>query len=135
MHYINAYHETTYNYIQATQLHNVNTLIQNWSFNGLRIVETDLKPINNFKLILIPLRSFHICIERVDLNFEGIKISLINFSLQIYSYYFKIFACRRQMIKYMLSLATNHVTLTLWWQPWPMAIFCTRLHFLYILIN
>lgn len=74
-----AYHETIYNYIEATQLHNVNTLIQNWSFNGLRINcgDSDSKPIYNFKLILIPLRSFHICIERVDLNFEGIKISLI----------------------------------------------------------
>lgn len=38
------------------------------------------------------------------------------------------------MTKYMLSLATNHVTLTLWWQPWPMAIFCTRLHLLYLLM-
>lgn len=42
-------------------------------------METDSKPIYNFKLILIPLRSFHIFIERVDLNFEGIKISLIKF--------------------------------------------------------
>lgn len=42
-------------------------------------METDSKPFYNFKLILIPLRSFHIFIERVDLNFEGIKISLIKF--------------------------------------------------------
>lgn len=78
------------------------------------------------------LKALLFCIEKVKCwNSEGINIRLF---YQKWIFYFWIFACRRQMTKYMLSLAMNHVTLTLWWQPWPTVIFCTRLHLLLLLI-
>lgn len=115
----------------------MNTLIQNWRFNGLQFVETDSKSLcnvycNEFKL-LIPLKSFTFLYWKSKMIETQKELISVYFTKK-WIFYFWIFACRRQMTKYMLSLEMNHVTLTLWWQPWPMVIFCTRLHLLLLLI-